>query len=262
MRTLPNQTDRHRAAIVRAARIGGSLARLIRAALSSCVDALPENPGPVDLVRLRAHVEAVVFALGPIVAGRLYALLLRAARREHFITAVALTRATRPVREDVTDYLRLIVPAPALDLLRRIVGPTWQKLTRLISPQKASNVVLQGVASGKSRKEIAADLTDVFGGFESVARRVARTEGLRVATQTQLEVSEAIPDLVIGYELNTVLDDRVRPEHRRRHGWRYYREPVGNQRPLSDCPQPPIWNNELAHNCRCFLVPLIRGDDG
>jgi hypothetical protein len=51
---------RHRAAIVRAARMGGALAGRVRAALSVCVDALPERPGPHDLLRVRAHVETAV----------------------------------------------------------------------------------------------------------------------------------------------------------------------------------------------------------
>jgi SPP1 gp7 family putative phage head morphogenesis protein len=254
---------RHRAAIVRAARMGGALAVRIRSALSVCVDALPERPGPHDLLRMRAHVETAVELMRRVLGERFRQMLMSAAEREHFLTAVELTRASRRGRteEAWTDYLRLVVPAPAFDFLERIVGVAHRALTRLIDPQRASNVVLQGVAAGKNRKQIADDLEDVFGGFERVARRVARDEGIRVATQTQLAVSEQVPDLVAGYEINSVLDDRVRPEHRKRHGHKFYRTPKAGQRPLSDCPQPPLEaDGSWAHGCRCFLIPIIEID--
>lgn len=252
--------------MIRAARMGGALARLVRAALASCVDALPDQPGPHDLHRVRQHVEAVTDLLRRLMGERFRAMLLAAAEREHWLTTVELTRASRGVSESFVvsegwrDYARLILPAPALDFLERIVGPLWRRVVGAIAPERASDAVLQGIAQGKNRKQIAADLEDVFDGYASGARRVARTAGLQVATQTQLAVSEQIPELVTGYELNTVLDDRVRPEHRARHGWRYYREPTGRQRPLSDCPQPPIWDGHVAWNCRCFLVPIISID--
>lgn len=267
--------------------MGGALAKLVRAALASCVDALPEQPGPHDLYRLRLHVETVAVLLGKVLSERLRSMLMAAAEREHWLTTVELTRAAngrrresasdllaahlhardaaRGVRhpgsnvisEGWRDYINLILPAPARDFLERIVGPLWRRIVGSIAPERASNAVLQGVASGKNRKEIAADLEDVFGGYESAARRVARTAGLQVATQTQIAVSEQIPELVAGYELNTVLDDRVRPEHRAMHGRKFYRVPNRGQRGLDQCPQPPIWNGQVAWNCRCFLIPIL-----
>lgn len=285
---LTDAEQRHRQAIVRSARMGGALAARVRAALASCLDALPEHPGPHDLHRVRQHVDAVTDLLRRVLGDRFRAMLLAAAEREHWLTAVALTRASNAKREGAVvgghlradlavgvggrvlgdavvsegwrDYARLILPAPALDFLESIVGPAYRALTRLIDPQRASNAVLQGIAQGKDRKQIAKDLEDAFGGYENVARRVARTAGLQVATSTQLAVSEQVPELVAGYELNTVLDERVRPEHRAAHGRRFYRVPKKGQRPLSDCPQPPIWDGQVAWNCRCFLIPIISVD--
>ncbi len=164
------------------------------------------------------------------------------------------------MEEGWRDYLRLILPAPAIDFLENIVGPLWRRVVGVINPERASQAVLQGIAAGKDRREIAKDLEDVFEGYETAARRVARTAGLQVATQTQLAASESIPELVAGYELNTVLDDRVRPEHRAAHGRRFYRVPKAGQRGLDQCPQPPIWNGQVAWNCRCFLIPIIEID--
>lgn len=259
---LPTAEDRHRAALVRAARMGGSLAVLVRAALVRAVAALPERPGPHDLLRVRAEVEQACEVLRRALAERFRRQLLRAAELEHWYAAVDLTRAARPgrVEEGWRDYARLILPAPALDFLERIVGPLWERVVGTVDPARASNAVLQGIAGGKDRRQIADDLTDVFGGYESRARRVARTAGLQVATQTQLSVSEQIPDLVVGYQLNTVLDDRVRPEHRAMHGAKFYRVPKRGQRGLDQMPQPPIWNGQVAWNCRCFVVPILEID--
>jgi SPP1 gp7 family putative phage head morphogenesis protein len=245
------------------------------------------------LLRVRAHVETAVGLMRRVLGERFRQMLMAAAEREHFLTAVELTRWANAKREESAhgrrghyvrdcadlldgndnrhddrqalseawrDYLRLIIPAPALDFLEQIVGPLWRRVVGAINPERASNAVLQGIAAGKTRTEISKDLEGVFGGFESSARRVARTAGLEVATRTQLAVSEQIPDLVAGYELNTVLDDRVRPEHRAAHGRRFYRVPKDGQRPLSECPQPPIWGGQVAWICRCFLIPIIEID--
>jgi SPP1 gp7 family putative phage head morphogenesis protein len=253
---------RHRAAIVRAARMGGALAGRIRSALSVCVDGLPERLGPHDLLRVRAHVETAVELMRRVLGERFRQMLMAAAEREHFLTAVELTRASRRGRKEEawTDYLRLIIPAPALDFLEQIVGPLWRRVVGAINPERASNAVLQGIASGKDRRQIAADLTEVFDGYDVAARRVARTAGLEVATRTQLAVSEQIPDLVSGYELNTVLDDRVRPEHRAAHGRRFYRVPKDGQLGMDQMPVPPVWNGQVHFNCRCMLIPIIEID--
>lgn len=290
-RVTPTRADRrHKAAITRAARMGVALARVVRAAVRVAIDGLPERPGPHDLLRVRAHVADVIERMRHVLGERFRAMLVAAARREHWLSAVEFTRVANAnggnrgamwggggvgvssvfggirvgeavkVQEDWRDYLKLIIPAPALDFLERIVGPVWRRVVGAINPQRASDAVLQGIAAGKDRREIAKDLEDVFGGYASGARRVARTAGLQVATQTQLAVSETIPELVAGYELNTVLDDRVRPEHRAAHGHKFYRQPTGQQRSLSDCPQPPIWRGQVHWNCRCYLIPIIMID--
>lgn len=253
--------QRHRAAITRSARIGGSLARLVRARLKHVLDHLPEQIGPHDTHRLRALVTGAAAQLRHDLGIHFRRLLEAAATREYRRTAIALTRASGRHSEDMLDWLRLIVPAPALDFLERIVGPVWRRVLGAIDPDRAGNVVLQGVAGGKDRKQIAKELTDVFDGAESAARRVARTAGLQISTQAQLAVSEQIPDLVVGYSVYSVLDDRVRPEHRARHGFKYYRNPKKGQRGMGEMPHPPLEaDGTVAWNCRCGLSPIIQID--
>lgn len=266
MPTLPATDARHRAALVRSARMGGSLARLVRAARKHVSDSLPATISVHDAHGVRVGVERTCAILAQMLGERFRALLLAAARREHYLTAVRLTRAVRTstqtgeVREGVYDYARLILPAPVMSFLERVVGDVWRRVLGAVRPERAGNVVLQGVAAGKDRKQIAAELAAVFDGAESAARRVARTAGLQVATSTQLAVSEQIPDLVVGYELYTVLDDRVRPEHRAMHGAKFYRVPKRGQKGLSECPQPPVWGGKVEWNCRCFLIPILEID--
>lgn len=263
-KTADATSRRRRAALTRADRLGGSLAVLVRAHLATALEALPERPGHHDAEPVRRAVVHAVRRLAPLLAARLRHGLLQTAQREHLLTARQLTRAARgrsPVHEGLLDYLRLIIRPPPLWWLEALVGFAPPALTRLIDPDRASAAVLQGIAAGKDRRAIAADLTDAFGGYESAARRVARTEGLRAATQAQLHASESIPELVIGYEIDSVLDNRVRPEHAKRHGQRFYRHPRKGQRGLNEMPQPPLEaDGRLAHNCRCYIRPLFGGD--
>ena len=90
--TLTRAERRHRQAIVRAARMGGALARLIRAARIACCEALPATIGPHDLIRVRQHVEAATGHLQRVLAFRFRAMLMASAEREHYLSAVEFTR--------------------------------------------------------------------------------------------------------------------------------------------------------------------------
>ncbi len=89
-----------------------------------------------------------------------------------------------------------------------------------------------------------------------------RTEGARIATESQLAVSEEIPDLVVGYQINAVpKTEYSRPEHLKRSGTRYWRNPKGNQLGLDQMPRPPIDpGGVVCWNCRCYCTPLISVD--
>jgi SPP1 gp7 family putative phage head morphogenesis protein len=111
-------------------------------------------------------------------------------------------------------------------------------------------VVRQGIADGKDRRAIAQDLAKVLSQDMNAARRVARTEGLRVATTMQLTASEQIPDLVTGYQILATLDSRTRPEHRKRHGTIFHRDPKSGEHGFAEMPHPPVEaDGTLAWNC-------------
>lgn len=259
-----------------ARRLGGTLARIIDQHLSVVLAAIPAEPTPYSL-RGVAELTGRAFASMRVkIPQTLEAGLRTLAARTRFKAAKLLTIAARKAnkrkREDdvadmlnaLADYENLIIQAPTLSELRRIVGFAPEALTRYFEPQMASDTVLFGISQGWTRQRIIRELTALFDGAKVAARRVARTEGLRVATQTTLAVSETIPELVYGYRINAVDEGHnptSRPEHRKRHGTIYYRAPKGSQKGLDKMPQPPHEaDGELAYNCRCFLEPLITGD--
>ena len=259
---------RHLSAVYRTERLAGAVGQLARAALRYALRQLPDQLTAFNVRHVADLIRGIVARLRH-VAGYLIAVRLKGlAEWGHLAMARVLTTGAKRelakteesvVTEDLLDYLKMIIRPPSQWFLKQVVGRAPDLLTRLIDPQAASDIVLQGVAEGFDRTKIAKNLTQVFGGFETSARRVARTEGLRVATQTQLSASEEIPELIRGYQILSVLDARVRPDHRARHGTIYHREPKGDQLGFDVMPQPPIDQpgNVLAWNCRCFLAPVF-----
>ena len=263
---------RHLSTVYRTERLAGAVGQLTRTALRYALAQIPDKLTAFNVRHVADLIRVIVDRLRQ-VASMLIAVRLKGlAEWGHLAMARVLTTGAKReldkaedenVEEGLLDYLRMIIQPPAQWFLKQIVGRAPDLLTRLIDPQAASDIVLQGVADGFDRRKIANSLSEVFGGFEASARRVARTEGLRVATQTQLSASEEIPELIRGYQILSVLDARVRPDHRARHGTIYHREPKGNQLGFDVMPQPPLDQpgNVLAHNCRCFLAPVFHMDE-
>lgn len=268
---------RKRLAAERAAqRLAAGLAAMVHVARRGILDDFPDQPHPLQSYRLadRAATVATLLQLG--LRSTLTRGLTALGAWSHLRTARLLTQWTRgtlavrkPKREDWLDdllgtadeYARLLIDPPSADLLQRIVGPAPDRLTRLVDPQDASRVVLNGISMGQDRRQIGADLETLFGGWEVAARRVARTAGLQAATEMQLAASEEIPGLVVGYQILAVLDGRTRPEHKRRSGTVYYRNPRPGQKGMREMPRPPMEpDGTLAHNCRCLLSPVFPSD--
>lgn len=200
--------------------------------------------------------------------------------------AVVVRAALRPILEDegsagfdFPDLLELVFPPPDIARLIRLVnsGPDpWhlqlERSTRLASPDLLASILAYGITQGKSQTEIMRDLLPAVNGVRVTARRLARTEGIRVAHAAQMDAHAGLGDLIVGYQIHCVKGNPyTRHWHRDRDGTRYYRNPGPGQlgydrmpRPPEESPDPrdrPVGTPQTAPNCLCFLLPLIDGVD-
>jgi len=156
---------------------------------------------------------------------------------------VAVIEAEGEEREEI---LELLFPPLDVPFIHSIIYATdWrerlQASTRLATPSALASLLAAGVAAGKSQAEIARDLLPLVDGVRSSARRIARTEAIRVAGEGQLAAHERLgPDLVIGYQVRATLDQHTRPHHAARSGTVYYRNPRPGQLGFDKMPRPPI----------------------
>jgi SPP1 gp7 family putative phage head morphogenesis protein len=177
---------------------------------------------------------------------------------------------TAPLRgKDMDDeeqrwYLQSILfPPPSEERVRQVVyGTDWvsrlQQETKLAAPEALAPLIASSFAAGQSHRELAKTLLPIVDGVKSSARRIARTEGMRVAHTLQMDSSRALDDLIIGYQVNATLDNYTRPLHRHRNGTIYYVHPTGHQPGLDQMPHPPIEaDGTVAHNCRCWTSPVL-----
>lgn len=197
--------------------------------------------------------------------------LLKLVMRALGLETIDLASALRPPAVDeLTDaqkrdiFAKLLFPAPSLETVTRIIfatvqGQPWperiKKLSKLAPPEQLANTVAQGLAAGKSQREIARDLLPHVDNYRASARRVARTEGLRVAHAIKMQTSQGLGDLVDGFQILAVLDSVTRPRHRARNGKTWYKdsgEAMQTALEMEDGHLPD------APNCRCHLSEILK----
>jgi len=184
--------------------------------------------------------------------------------------------------EDPTDEFQMSIPLEPLaplklteeqyeELVKRIVFPSpseadmttalktfdWEarldSLSQKITDKQAVlDQLIDGYASGESPAQLKKRVQPLVDGIQSSAKRIARTESMRVAETMQRQTWDALGDMMVGAQVIAVLDERTRPEHATRNGRVYYRNPRGNQLPMSELPDLPD-----APNCRCMTVPVM-----
>jgi SPP1 gp7 family putative phage head morphogenesis protein len=130
-----------------------------------------------------------------------------------------------------------------------------------------ASIVANGMAAGKSQRDIANEILPQVDGVRSSARRIARTEGARVLHQTQQLCHEQLGDLIVAYQVHSVHDHNTRPWHAARSGTVYYRDPKPGQKGPAQQPNPPAEAEDAgerpsntpatAPNCRCWLSPVL-----
>jgi hypothetical protein len=114
--------------------------------------------------------------------------------RSHFANARPELSGKSLLVEDwfddlVRDYL---FPAPSAQQAYDLVfNSDWrerfQALTSLAAPDALASIVATGVAAGKAPAEIAREVRPAVQNVQSSARRIARTEAVRVQHEQQLQ---------------------------------------------------------------------------
>jgi SPP1 gp7 family putative phage head morphogenesis protein len=110
--------------------------------------------------------------------------------------------------------------------------------------------------AGLSQRAIAKQLLPAVNNVRASARRVARTEGLRVLHAAQDRCHEQIDDIIAGQQIHATIDANTRPHHRARNGavW---------MKGSSETKQEAL---QLEHgadgvpdeaNCRCWISPIM-----
>lgn len=160
---------------------------------------------------------------------------------------------------------RNVFPPPSIERIAEIVtqpvaGVAWPEriraLSRLVEPGKVATAIVAGVGEGLNPQQIYKEVLPlVDGGVKSSARRIARTESLRVANEMQREMYKDIDDLVVGIQIVASLDERTRPHHVLRNGTVYWKD--GRSPRVEELPVLPD-----EPNCRCFDVPVLSTPDG
>lgn len=177
-------------------------------------------------------------------------------------------------------FMGLLFPPPSEAETHAMIhapyaGYSWEQKLSLFSraapPEQLAQIVGNGFAAGKTQQEIAKDLLPAFDGIDgarTVARRVARTATLNLAHEVQHKAHEQLGDLKDGYQVHATLDQHTRPWHALRNGTIYYDEPAPTQKGPEQRPNPPFeaadpserpaGTPQLAHNCRCYLTPVLK----
>lgn len=180
---------------------------------------------------------------------------------------------TEPEPDTLAQISALLFPTPTpADIAAVVYDTDWEArlgaATRLAPPAQLAGLVSAGLARGLSHQEIARELMPAVNRVRASARRVARTEALRVAGAMQMQCHEQLGDLVIGYRLLATKDEHSRPWHLKRDGTVYYKEPRSGQKGPEQMPHPPDEPRDPAErppgtpatawNCRCCLIPVLR----
>lgn len=168
----------------------------------------------------------------------------------------------------------LFAPMQLGDIYRIVYSSGWQDrleaMTRLASADALAAIIATGWQQGLTPAAIARQIRPAVQGVQSSARRIARTEGMRIAHDVQMDMYEQVPG-IIGYQIHSMHFPATRDWHAKRNGTIYYRDPKPGQKGFDQMPRPPMeapdprerpaGTPEVAHNCLCVLPEtIVRGN--
>lgn len=159
----------------------------------------------------------------------------------------------------------LIFPPPSREKIDGwVFASDWaQRLTNLSrqigDPQRLATDIAVGYAQGENIAQLTKRVRDVAGVASAAAKRIARTEAMRVAGSAQNDSFNALGPLQIGLQHNAQIDQNSRPEHAALNGKIYYFEPEPGQPHVSEMVIEP--GQTRLPNCRCWSSPVLREPD-
>lgn len=171
-------------------------------------------------------------------------------------------RPRRLTQEEWEQFLQdTILPAPSQAeveaiIYRPVAGVEWRDRvsslsSRVSDPDLVAGLLASGYSQGKTLDQLAKDIESTVSNHASSARRIARTEGMRVANESQRQQYEGLGDLMSGVQIWATLDQNTRPHHALRNGTVYWQD--GRRKPnIADLPQLPD-----EPNCRCYDAPVL-----
>jgi SPP1 gp7 family putative phage head morphogenesis protein len=150
-------------------------------------------------------------------------------------------RTTNPLTE--VELRKIITRGGYAQRLRR-----WA--SRLTRADKVARILAEGLAQDLDPNEIARRIAPFVKEYADAAKRLLRTESSRIHNEVLERTFEQYDDLIVGYQIIGILDDRIRPHHATRHGkiWYTHKAPHASDRP--QLPDEP--------NCRCTYTVLLR----
>jgi SPP1 gp7 family putative phage head morphogenesis protein len=163
--------------------------------------------------------------------------------------AMALTEAedkvmiVQPSKADVLEIIMRPNPKDGRGWESRLEG--WSK--KIVDKDKLKETLAKKYAAGAGVEEIARAIKPMVQGIGSSARRIANTEGMRIANALQDKVYEKAGDIITGFTRNEILDEVTRMHHRTLNGRVYGKDEV---RP--ELPDEP--------NCRGWWTPILATD--
>lgn len=182
---------------------------------------------------------------------------------------------TLPPADEEEQWRRFLFPAPAADDVRAFLDQILPPPQPIIgteqngrSPSSLAGDIAARYGAGQSTAEISRAIRPFFDGSASRAERMARTAGAFIGSNRNLATSQALGDLIIGYQVHSVGGENARHSHALRSGTIYYREPKAGQWGMDVMPTPPQDTQRgphddmqaphgLCYNCRCWLSPVL-----
>lgn len=197
---------------------------------------------------------------------RLFNLHAPALARKHYnqITEVISSKLKDDVIEARSRIAQVVFPSLSAKQINAIVTKPvlTQRIMRQLLRGSSPSATASFIAITSNPQERRRLIDEYFRRLRNVAYTSVRTAMAMVYAQVNGQVYDSIPADVIGFQVLGILDNRIRPAHRERHGTIYYKNPGAGRPGFAQMPNPPLEaDGSYAYNCRCTLVPVFKGDD-